>query len=154
MTTATINRQRRLEAIAAGEPMVPVAAPVIPATAVPGATATTNVGALANVDARVVAAPQQSVNLLDWDDEPSGPSSAPVALGQALCMQLVHCELAPTEFQQKWGTLREVLSDKICTLAMVPDATSEVESSMRAIQVKDFNCVCIIWLFICYAVQY
>jgi hypothetical protein len=138
MTTASINRQRRLDAVAAGQPMVPVAAPVIAASAAPGAVATTNVGTIAGVGSvaasSVKAAPQQSVNLLDWDDEPSSAAPAPAA--QSMAMQLAHFELSPADFQQKWGGLREVMSEKICTLAMVPDATSEVESSMRAIKVR------------------
>jgi hypothetical protein len=81
----------------------------------------------------VVATPSASVNLLDWDDEPQPVRSAPtVSAG----LRLGQIDLSPAEFQQRWGTLPEVLSQKLFTLAMVPDATSEVESSMRAVMVS------------------
>jgi hypothetical protein len=82
----------------------------------------------------VVAVPKASVNLLDWDDEPQqvAPSQT-VAPGG---LRLANLELSPADFQQRWGMLPEVLSRQIFTLAMVPDATSEVESSMRDVKVS------------------
>lgn len=71
--------------------------------------------------------------MLDWDDEPQALStqSAPPSGG----LRLRNIDLTPADFQQKWGVLPEVLTKKLFILAMVPDATSEVESSMRDVQV-------------------
>lgn len=88
----------------------------------------------------VVASPSASVNLLDWDDDPQPVRSAPSA---STGLRLGQIDLSPADFQQRWGTLPEVLSNKLFTLAMVPDATSEVESSMRAVMVKCLTSVLI-----------
>jgi hypothetical protein len=84
--------------------------------------------------APVVAVPKASVNLLDWDDEPQQVTHSPPAPAPG-GLRLSNVELSPADFQQRWGTLPEVLSRQIFTLAMVPDATSEVESSMRDVKV-------------------
>jgi len=118
MASADLARQRRLDAVAAGVPVEPANSNSAPTPA----------------QEPVKATPAASVNLLDWDDEPS-PASRPTQ--QLSPLVLSPCELSPPEFQQKWGGLPEALNSKICTLAMVPDATSEVEASMRDVQVSD-----------------
>jgi hypothetical protein len=103
-------------------------------TAAPAAAVAAPSPASPQVHAPVVAAPSASVNLLDWDDEPQPiRSAAPAVVSSGF--RLGQIDLSPTDFQQRWGALPEVLSHKLFTLAMVPDATSEVESSMRAVMV-------------------
>ncbi len=74
------------------------------------------------------------MNLLDWDDEPQPPVQHHHAPHSGF--KLGNIELTPPEFQQRWGGLPEILGNKkVFTLAMVPDATSEVESGMRDVKV-------------------
>lgn len=87
--------------------------------------------------AAVVAAPKASVNLLDWDDEPQPPVHHQHHHAAHSGFKLGNIELAPPEFQHRWGALSEILGNKkVFTLAMVPDATSEVESAMRDVKIN------------------
>lgn len=88
----------------------------------------------------VVATPSTSVNLLDWDDVPSAPVQAPSQQQQTLpLLRLRAVEMTPAEYQQRWSVLVDAAlplpNQRLCTLAMVPDQISEVESGMRTVQV-------------------
>jgi hypothetical protein len=96
----------------------------------------------------VTAAPSSSVNLLDWDDDvPAAKSTQPAASNVPQLYLQPNFELTPQRYQQLWTSLPDVYNGKLCRLQSLPSQQSDIESSLRPVNVRklshmlQFSCI-------------
>ena len=86
-----------------------------------------------SVEALVVS---ESVNLLDWGDSPAdliGSASSSSSSSSQLHLSFsVSQDMTPQKFQTLWTGLAESFNGKLCTVPLVPSATTDVENKMKS----------------------
>lgn len=96
--------------------------------------------------ASVAAAPVQSVNLLDWDDQDYTANSAVATSSNSGLVLEQNADISPQQFQQLWTSLPDAFTGKLCVLSAHPSNTNDIEESMRNVKVKR-NMTCVFLLF-------
>ena len=82
-----------------------------------------------------------SVNLLDWDEEPTPVASVSASNSQIVLKDYNPAAMTPQLFQQKWGTMQDVINSKISGLKGMTFNVQAIEEILRN------NKVCLLLLF-------